>query len=265
MDREYREMIFQPLYRAYSNMLNKDTLTLLREEKITLAQIVRTNGAKIVEMVSAVRDFAGGTGKVEEIAELIKKSLIGPEKVFESLADDKKTEEFFLKGFTWQNRAVFFLFSLFRYTGRLICQTDEERLNRDILDNWMIVQYLSDLMGEMGWMEEDQNYIISLLKFMQERFYRIKEIEESPLSVDFLDKLTDMDGFRQLLGLNTYEKTLWFTGERFSQYIWWVFFITLLGDKGRNIRSEAFKKAELWEAAAEKSKYDFKKLIELMK
>ncbi|MBN2657492.1 MAG: hypothetical protein JXR86_10550 [Spirochaetales bacterium] len=263
LDREYREMIFQPLYRAYGKLINREILSALKDEKLTLTGIFEKRNESLLETLNAVKEFAGGTGKPEEIASMILASLSRPDSIAEKLIKEKKAAEYFRKGYSWQNRVVLYLFSLFRYTGRLIGPADKDRINRDILDNWMINHFLRDLFSDMGWKEIDIDGIISLFRFLQERYSRITEITETPLSVEFLENLTDMEGFRQLLGMNTYEGTLWFNRERFTMYLWWSFYCAML-EKDRKEIDEIFKKIPALEKAAEKSEYDFDKLLKLM-
>lgn len=264
MDREYREMIFQPLYAAYRKHVNREILTNLKENHLTLSDISEEPLKDFVETYQSVRDFAGGTGDVEEVASLVREALAHPDDITKKLKKEKAASAYFSEGFTWQNRIVLYLFSLYRYTGRLISPADEERINRNILDNWMIIHYLRDLFTDMGWGESDIDKIISLFKFLQERYSRIAGIKGSYLSGEFLEELIDMDGFRQLMGLNSYEGTLWFNKERFELYLWWAYYWTLSG-KDMKEASDIFKKIPKWQKAAEKSEYDFDALLKLIK
>ena len=253
LDREYREMIFKPVYEALNNLINTEVIKKFESEKTDLNKLAQTLKEDIISTVSAIKQFSGGTGNINTISKKILSSISEPENLFSKIEDVKLTKAL-MPGYTFENKLALYFLSIFENFGSIVSSLDGKRINRDLLDNWMISGYLRDVLQDSGYEQSQIASIIAVLRYFTESY----EAKSSTM-----DEFQKSRGFSELIGLNQYEETLWFSKERFQNFLWWVLYKGILeGDK--TTYSKVLKKIRTWESASVESKYDFDKFIKLL-
>ena len=268
LDREYREMIFQPLYSEFNQLFNKEVILKLGRENIDFKVLAEAKLEKIHSTVSAVKNFSGGTGDVESITKKIVESLSNIEKIQRQLDRESEASKLFKTGLNLENKIIIYLSSIFEHFGSIISSTDGRRSNKDLLDNWTISGYLRDILTDLGYLEDFIDRIISTIKFFTESYNPDKmDFSERPEKALF-EKMILLSGFTTLVGLNKYESVLWYSKEKMETFIWWFYVKGLFELTEKQFKNKSVTKLlaniDKLKLASEKSGYDFNKFIDLI-
>jgi len=265
LDREFREMTFKPLYSELNRLVNKEVFKDMESESFDFKVLAKKMKSPIKSTVIAIRSFSSGTGDVTEITDKIIKNLLATD----SLVGKLKNNKFFIKDFTLKNKITVYLLAIFEQFGYIVSSIDGRRLNRNLLDDWMIPGYLRDIFRDNHYEEVFIESLLETLRFFTESYNPEKNLYSEKVGKETLKELITLDGFAMLIGQNLYKETLWFSKEKFESFLWWFYFKALheITDQ-KNFESKSdkiLKTIKLWQKTSEKSHYDYKKFIDLLK
>jgi len=264
LDREYREMIFKPLYSKLNNLLNEEIISQIDSVDLKLTDLTTELKEEIQSTVKAIKDFSRGTGDISSVTEKISRSMIQPQKFLTLLKKEKDYSEQFLPSFSLDKKLTLYLLSIFEQFGSIVSTEDGWLINRDLNDSWMMSKYLSDLLSDLNYSDKFISKLISDLRFFAENYNTEKSIFVKEINADSFKELQKMKGFSAFLGINMYKETLWFSKEKFESFLWWVQYKYLMEQKKPDVKKlqATIKK---WEKASVKSEYDFDKFLEIIK
>jgi glycosidase len=263
LDREYREMIFKPLYNRLNSLINKEIITQLQSADLNLKDLSKELKENIESTVKAVKEFSGGTGEISSITEKIMESMAQQQQRLPLLNNNEKLSELFQKSFTFEKKLTLYILSIFEQFGSIVSAKEGWRINRDLFDSWMLGKYLNDILSDMNYSNEFISSLISGLRFFTESYNKEKPLFEKSIDIKTINELQKMKGFSTFLGINMYEKTLWFSKEKFESFLWWTQYKSLIEQKNPDL-NRLYKTIEKWKKASVKSEYDFDTFMELI-
>lgn len=263
LDREYRKLIFKPIYSELDKLINQEILSEIEAPDSDLKLIGEKYKEQIRGFVEAAKSFSSGTGKVKPISETILSSLAENKTIALLLKKGEPVSELFLSGFTGEKKLMLYLIAIFEQLGPIVSSTDRWSLNREILERWMIIKYLRDFFQDCHYSDYDIQRIVSAVNFFAGSYNREKSLFNKNPDGEIFKTLQEMKGFSPLLGINSYEKTLWFSKEKFDEFLWWVVYKNLMEQKKPNLK-KLNETLVSWKKASVKSEYDFKKFLELI-
>lgn len=264
LDREYCNLLFKPIYSELDKLINKDILKEIETPDSDLNQIGEKYRDQILSFIKEVKRFSSGTGKEELIIEKTLNSLKDINKIIPLLSSDDAVSKLFLSGVTSERKLCLYLIAIFSQLGSIVSSADGWSLNKNILESWMITKYLRDLFAEMHYGDDSIQKIMSTVRFFTESYNPEKPLFSKSPTGEIFSIMNDMNGFCPLLGINTYDKTIWFSMEKFNDFIWWIIYKNLIEQKKPNLK-KLEKTLSTWKAASVKSKYDFNKFLKLIK
>ncbi len=263
LDREYRNLIFKPIYTELDNLINEEILIEIMAPDSDLNLIVKDFKKPIHSFAKAVKNYTSGTGKVEAISKIILDEFAEHKKIMPLLEKEDALSELFISGFTAEKKMSLYMMAIFKQLGPIVSSTEGWSLNKEFLDRWMITKHLRDIFNDMGYSEEKVQTVISTVRFFAENYSPEKPLFSDNPDGEIFQKLLTMKGFSSLLGINSYEKTLWFSMEKFDDFIWWVLYKNLMEQKKPNLK-KLDKTLISWKAASVKSEYNFNKFLKLI-
>lgn len=263
LDREYREVIFQPLYSELDQLLNHDIFKTLENMTVDFTSLSKKLTKLISTTVSAIKNYSLGTGNSASITGKIIQSLNQVEKTRANLKHTKGLIDYFESGFTFEKRLIVFLLSMFENFGSIVSTEDGRKRNKDLYDNWMISSYLRNKFEDLGYTTEFINSILLQLQFFAD-FY---DPEEGLLTGKITKKnwlnLESLEGFSDLIGQNIYGETTWFSKEKFEKLLWWIFYKNASSSTAAIVKKNLLT-LEKWQEASLLSEYDYKKFLTLI-
>jgi glycosidase len=263
LDKEYREVLFKPLYKGLNPLFNSEIIKEIEKDSIDFETFSEKISSQVKTAVTSVKMFTEGTGKVDDITQKILLSISQPQKIKQKYKKDKLITAFFNSSFDFNNRLTYYLLSIFENLGSLVNSGEGRKANKDLLDNWMILGHLRDIFTERGYSVELIRSILPKLRFFTESYNPEQKILSGLLNRKNWDKLQKLEGFENIIGLNRFKETLWFSKEDFEGLLWWFFFKNILESK-ENLSKENLLILEKWQKASEKSDYDFNKFLKLI-
>ncbi|MDA3809493.1 MAG: alpha-amylase family glycosyl hydrolase [Spirochaetaceae bacterium] len=252
LDREYREMIFKPIYSVLNPLINKSVFEKINSDDINFKTFAETIKEKLTSAVTAIKSFSSGTGDVALITK----------KIIETIAKTEDFKKIQTEPLNFEKKISLYLMAIFEQFGHIVSSIDGSRINRDLLDNWMISGYIRDVFYDENY---DETFVSSLIMTIR---YFIESINEEKILDISLMELQKLNGFGKLIGLNNYEGALWFSKEKFESLLWWLFYRGFLEiplkTKPQSKMKKMKEKLDKWEKASIASKYDFNKFIDLI-
>ncbi len=155
------------------------------------------------------------------------------------------------------------LWSILRHIGKLKPDTDYEPAGADLIDELELVKPITTLFRKAGYNDENLQYQIQVLKILVRYQNHLKnEIIENTRQV--FRSLLDDNAIHELLGINSWEGTIWFNQEGFEELCWWLMMMAAVEKGGQGLTNE-FALVRAWLSAMEKSEYQLEKLLAILK
>lgn len=264
LDREYREMIFKPLYNKLNCLINKEIIAQINAEDFDLNAFTEALKDKIESTVETVKEFSKGTGEVCAITDKIIKNLVQPQKILTLLEKEKDFSKAFLSNYTLEKKLTLYLISIFHQFGSIVSEKEGWRINKDLFNSWMLREYLRDIFTDINNNENFINEIIPTLRFFTESYNTEKPLFSKDISIETFQELQKMEGFSPLLGINKFGENIWFSKEKFESFLWWAQYRYLIEHKKPDVKRLQVT-IKTWEKAAVKSEYDFDRFLALIK
>lgn len=166
------------------------------------------------------------------------------------------------------NRPVVYSWLFLHNLGKLGDETDWAQQSVSWIDEWLIGRIMADVFREMGSDDGEATRRVLLVKRLVAygRWFDQPEVDRA---YNVLEMLLADGGVQQLIGVNRYQGTLWFSRERFEELLGWMQFLaTVEAESEPESDDEAFlggvaRTIATLRQAAEQSGYQVSKLLQL--
>jgi hypothetical protein len=286
-----KEMLLQPLHRAFRELVNGEMFRHFMEARITQPQaqldqhLMEEIEKKIIHLVQEARRFSGGERDGMMIAREIRRKL---EAVLYLPILTRRYPRFQPKGVqaaaeylhkrltdstaTW---ATLFGWVFVHALGKVVDEKDYPEQSRTWIDGWMLDKTIFGVLRSSGLEEDAAGRSMTAIKMLtsQQRWFEVPSLGQKR-SYAILELLFEDEDFRRFLQINRYQDAWWFNKEAFEEMLWWLMMVAALtvgSDPLRPVHGviEELERCYLmiqeWQRAEEKSGYQVEKLLSALR
>lgn len=263
LDREYREMIFKPLYSQLNSLINREIIERINKSDTSLIKMADELEENIILTVKTIKKFSGGTGNIKKISTSILTGIALPETLLKLIEKDNKLYKLYKTGLNSDKNVILYLLSIIENFGSIVSAVDGRTCNRDLFDKWMLGKYIRDILLDMNFNINRIDFIISELRFFTESYNPDKPLLAESIDAGTIEKFQKLKGFNSLLGINFYEGTTWFSKEKFESFLWWILHRGLIEGNKKSFLN-LLGTIEKWKDYTILSEYNFEKFLKLI-
>ncbi|MBI9096862.1 MAG: hypothetical protein JEY91_00220, partial [Spirochaetaceae bacterium] len=261
LDREYREMIFKPLYSKLNSLINRDIIEKITSSDLNLTELADKLEKSIISTVQDIKEYSGGTGVVKNISKQIQLNITRPQTLPVLLEKQVKLSKLYRAGYNRDRKITLYILAIFDCLGSIVSSADSRKMNRDLFEKWMLEKYIRDILSDMTLSEDSIDSIISELKFFIESYNLEKPLVASTINNKTFIEFQKLKGFNNLIGMNLYDGIKWFSKEKFESFLWWILYIGLIEGEKKSYKT-LLDTIEKWRDYSVLSEYDFDKFLE---
>jgi hypothetical protein len=142
--------------------------------------------------------------------------------------------EFILEGWApedWTMWGSLFGWLFTHALGGMVETLGSEEISRSWFDEWLFHKPVEQAMEELEVTESEQQRVLTTIRMLLTYRAWAPTGAESPRDVDafmMLRRALSYQEVRTYIGVNRYEGVLWFHGESFERWLWWIACLTAL-------------------------------------
>ncbi len=244
------------------------------------ADLIEEVADKTLAMLRALKEFSGGSGDEEALAQEIGDALqaILHLPLLEQPFPDEDAPGYaeataFLREGTPDDPAqwgTLFGWTFVHALGRLVADEDVAQQSRSLIDEWMLGRVLQQALQELGLGEGEAAQRVLVIKQLTIHQSWFEDLDRAH-TYALVEALLQDREVQQLLGVNRYQGVLWFSKDAFERLLWWMLLLAvvrLTADRSRTPREATQAIGACYaivsdlRAAAESSGYQIEKLLE---
>jgi glycosidase len=148
--------------------------------------------------------------------------------------DYRSAVEFILEGWApedWTMWGSLFGWLFTHALGGIVETLGSEEISRSWFDEWLFHKPIEQAMEELEVPESEQQRVLATIRMLLTYRAWAPTGAESPHDVDafmMLRRALSYQEVRTYIGVNRYEGVLWFHGESFERWLWWIACLTAL-------------------------------------
>ncbi len=245
VDEAMKEVFLRPIHHPFKELVNAGRFRQLQEARLTDPRgrlpkdLLDDVGAKVAELLRAMKQFGGGAGDESAIARDVGRRL---EAVLQLPALDgapggPAAREYaaareLLKSYPGEDPsrwAALFGWVFVHALGRIDREAGAAHLARSWMDEWLLGKVLAGALKDFGLDEPAAGKAVQTVALLttHQRWWEEGEPNELPAYRVVESLLKDGD-VQQFLGVNRYQDVLWFNGEAFEELLGWLFLVAVV-------------------------------------
>lgn len=291
IEEAFREMLLQPLQKAFRELVNPDLFHRLMEARITqpLAQLdqkwMEGIEKKILDLFREVKQVSGGREDEGAIVREVRRKLeailylpiitsrypqLQPKGV-------KGAAEYLYRGMTdsISHWTILFGWLFVHALGKVTHPGEFAERGLRWMEEWKLDRLISDALKKLDSNEATIERAVTLTKLLTryQRWFEVKPSDQKP-SYTILELLLKDGEVKQFLGVNRYNDIWWFNKEAFEEMMWWLMLIaalTISSDPLRPVNAVVedlqgcYSTILKWQEAEKKSDYQVQKLLSTLR
>lgn len=291
IEEAFREMLLQPLQKAFKELVNPDLFHRLMEARITqpLAQLdqkwMEGIEKKILDLFREVKQVSGGREDEGAIVREVRRKLeailylpiitsrypqLQPKGV-------KGAAEYLYRGMTdsISHWTILFGWLFVHALGKVTHPGEFAERGLRWMEEWKLDRLISDALKKLDSNEATIERAVTLTKLLTryQRWFEVKPSDQKP-SYTILELLLKDGEVKQFLGVNRYNDIWWFNKEAFEEMMWWLMLIaalTISSDPLRPVNAVVedlqgcYSTILKWQEAEKKSDYQVQKLLSTLR
>ncbi len=233
----------------------------------SLTALVENAGEEIITtLVKEITDYVGGTVDIAELVKEIDTALANTVEFRKWLKKSKAAAAVYLRsGLSKETptELATTLWAILRYLGKIKTSVNYEAASKNLINELNLVKPISVLYQKEGYNQTGIDHQLQLLKILiQYQNHLQKELPTGARAV--FRSLLDDAAIHDLLGINSWEGTIWFNHEGFTELSWWLLAMAAVDKQGKGLKAE-FTLIRVWLQAMKKSEYRLEELLGLLK
>lgn len=229
-----QDVIYRPLHDPFERIIEIEQVKKLIEAEEP-EPILEEIKLKLRELLLKVKEYSSGKNEIQTLAEEITnrlKILLNFENRLKDLFDSSDYEAMCnnlmpQSEFEW---SILFSWIIMNQLGKIISHKDFALVSRSWIDEWQLSKLIQQVLEKASDGKRinpnEGVQLVKLLITVQEIVYEaIRKDNDANKIIQLLLSESEVQDF---LNFNRYQGVLWFSAERFDQFVKWVSIITLI-------------------------------------